>query len=72
MSNPNTGHIDNMMHESRLFPPSPEFSAQARIKSEEEYQQLWDEAKADPEAFWDKLAKEELHWFEPYTEVLKW
>lgn len=72
MSNPNTGHIDNMMRESRLFPPSPEFSAKARIKSEEEYQQLWDQAKADPEAFWDKLAKEELHWFEPYTQVLKW
>ena len=26
----------------------------------------------DPPAFWAKLAKEELHWFEPFTQALKW
>jgi acetyl-CoA synthetase len=36
------------------------------------YQKLYDEVKADPEAFWDKLAKEELHWFKPYDTVLEW
>ena len=64
--------IDTVMHEDRLFPPSADFAARSRIGSAEAYQQLWDEAKADPIAFWDRLAKDELHWFEPYREVLEW
>lgn len=72
MSDGKTGQIDNVMHESRLFPPSEEFASKAQVKSLEEYQQKWDEAKADLPAFWDKFAKEELHWFEPYNEVLEW
>ena len=66
------GHIDTVMHEERLFPPSAEFSSQARIKSLDEYQALWDQAAADPPAFWADLAREELHWFEPFTEALVW
>ncbi len=66
------GQIDTVMEEKRLFPPSAEFSADARIKSMEEYQQLWDEANDNNEAFWDKLAQEELHWFETYSQVLQW
>jgi acetyl-CoA synthetase len=66
-----SGQIDTVMHEQRLFVPSPEFSAQARIGSMEQYQALWDKAKQDPGAFWSELAKE-LHWFEPYTAALKW
>ncbi|MEM9352900.1 MAG: acetate--CoA ligase [Planctomycetota bacterium] len=66
------GQIDTVMHEDRLFPPSDEFSSGARIKSLDEYQELWDRAKADPPAFWAELAREELHWFEPFTETLQW
>jgi acetyl-CoA synthetase len=66
------GQIDTVMHEERLFPPSPEFSARARIKSMQEYQQLWDRAAADPPAFWAELAREDLHWFEPFGEALVW
>ena len=66
------GQIDTVMQEDRLFPPSAEFSAQARIRSLEEYQQLWDRAQADPPEFWAELAREELHWFEPFTEALVW
>jgi acetyl-CoA synthetase len=66
------GEIVNVMNESRLFPPSTEFSANARIKSKEEYQKLYDAAKADPEKFWGDLAKTELTWFKPFAEVLKW
>ncbi|MEW4451629.1 acetate--CoA ligase [Bremerella sp. JC817] len=72
MSDGKTGQIDNVMHESRLFPPSEEFASKAQIKSIEDYEKIWNEAKADLPAFWDKFAKEELHWFEPYTEVLQW
>ncbi len=66
------GQIDTVMNESRLFPPSEEFSSQARIKSLEEYQALWDQAKADPPKFWADLARDELHWFEPFTEAMVW
>jgi acetyl-CoA synthetase len=71
MSEP-AGQLDTVMHESRLFPPSAEFSAQARIKSLSEYEALWNRAAADPSAFWAELAREELHWFEPFTETLRW
>ena len=72
MSASSGGQIDTVMQEERLFPPSSDFSAQARIKSMEEYQQLWDQASSDPPAFWAELAREELHWFEPFTETLRW
>jgi acetyl-CoA synthetase len=54
-----------------LFPPSAEFSSQAVIGSMEQYQSLYEEAKSNPESFWGKLARNELHWFEPYTSVQK-
>ena len=72
MNQSGSGQIDTVMNEDRQFPPSPEFAAGAQIKSMEEYQKLWDDAKQDPPAFWDKLAKQELHWFTPYSKVLKW
>ena len=71
MAGQSSGKIDTVMHEARLFPPSPEFSEKARIKSLEQYQAMWDEAAADPLAFWDKYAQE-LHWFKPYDKVLEW
>ncbi|MCA9168766.1 MAG: acetate--CoA ligase [Planctomycetales bacterium] len=72
MAESSSGRIDTVMHEARLFPPTAEFASKARIKSLEEYQQIWDRAAQDPEAFWDEAARSELHWFEPYTEVLRW
>jgi acetyl-CoA synthetase len=66
------GEIDSVMVEQRLFPPSQEFSSKARIKSLEEYQQLYDRAAQDPEGFWAAEAREHLHWFEPFTQVLNW
>ncbi|MFC1757671.1 acetate--CoA ligase [Planctomycetota bacterium] len=71
MNHPNTG-IDTVMHEDRLFPPSADFASKSKIGSMEEYQKLWDQAKADPVAFWDDLAKSDLHWFKPYEQVLEW
>ncbi|UUO05755.1 acetate--CoA ligase [Blastopirellula sp. J2-11] len=72
MANESTGRIDNVMHEARVFPPTPEFQAKASISSLEQYQEMWEEAKANPPAFWDKIAKTELHWFEPYRKTLEW
>ncbi len=71
MSNPSSG-VTTVMQESRKFPPTAEFAAKARIPSLEAYQKLWDEAAKDTEAFWGKLGKEELHWFQPFTKALEW
>jgi acetyl-CoA synthetase len=71
MSEGSSGQIDNVMHEDRLFPPPQEFSAQARIGSMDDYQAIYDRAKSDPEGFWDEEAKQNLHWFEPYTSVME-
>ena len=65
MATPSGGRIDTVMQEKRLFPPPPKFAARARIKSFEQYQQLWEKAAADPPAFWASLARDELHWFAP-------
>ena len=64
-------NIESVLQEERVFPPSPEFSAKAHIKSESELEKLRAEAHADPEAFWARMA-EELHWFQKWETVLKW
>ena len=66
-----TGQISSVMSEERLFPPSSEFSKTAVIPSMEEYQKLYDAAAADPEGFWGEIARSELHWFEPFSQVMQ-
>ena len=69
MSDDTSGQIDNVMQEDRLFPPGAEFSAKAEISSMEQYQKLYDAAKNDPDTFWGEVARDELHWFEPFQTV---
>jgi acetyl-CoA synthetase len=64
--------IDTVMHEERLFAPSAKFVEKARINSLQQYEEMWARAKQDPDAFWDALARDELHWFKPYDQVLRW
>ncbi len=64
--------IESILHEERLFPPPAEFAQNARIKSMEEYQALYDRALADPCQFWAEMAEQELHWFEKWHTVLDW
>ncbi len=66
-----TPNIESVLQEERVFPPPPEFSAKAHIKSEAELDALRAEASADPEGFWARMA-EELHWFKKWDTVLKW
>ena len=73
MTTPNISkQIANVMNETRVFPPSAEFSSRAAIGSMDAYQALYDESIADPVKFWDTQAKTHLHWFEPYTKCLEW
>ena len=64
--------IESILQEKRLFQPPAEFSEKAHIKSLEEYQALYDKAKADPQAFWAELAAQELDWFQNWDTVLDW
>ena len=66
-----TTNIESLQHEDRVFPPPPDFSASAHIKSFDELERLRREARADREAFWGRMA-EELHWFKKWDTVLKW
>ena len=67
-----TTNIESVLHEERVFPPPPEFAAQAHIKSLEELEALRREATDAPEAFWARMAEAELHWFKKWDTVLKW
>jgi acetyl-CoA synthetase len=64
-------NIDNMLHESRAFPPSADFRAAAHISSMEQYQRMHKQSVEDPETFWDGVAKE-LPWMKPYDQVMDW
>jgi acetyl-CoA synthetase len=71
MSAPAGPHITSVLKETRLFPPAAAFSAQARIKSLAEYEQLYQRARDNPEGFWGEQA-ESLHWFRRWDKVLIW
>src|ERR1700733_9100764 len=64
-------HLSSTLRENRVFPPPPEFAAQAHVRSLAEYEELYARSVADPEAFWDGIARE-LHWFSPWTRTLDW
>jgi acetyl-CoA synthetase len=64
--------IESVLQEQRVFEPPAAFSEGARIPSMAAYQQLYDEAAADPAAFWARLAEQELDWFEKWDKVLDW
>jgi acetyl-CoA synthetase len=64
--------IQSVLTENRVFPPPEEFSRRAHIRSMEDYHRLWDEAAANPEAYWGARAREELYWKEPFKTVLEW
>ena len=61
--------IESVLQESRTFPPSAEFSASAHISSLEQYQEMWQRAKDNPEEFWGEIARENIDWFEPFQTV---
>jgi acetyl-CoA synthetase len=69
MSNPT---IESILNEKRLFQPPAELAAQAQFKNFSDYERIYAKAKTDPAAFWAELAQQELHWFQPWDQVLDW
>jgi acetyl-CoA synthetase len=58
--------LQNLLQEDRVFPPSPEFVAQANAQAS-----MYQQASADRLAFWEEQARS-LAWSQPWTEVLDW
>jgi acetyl-CoA synthetase len=67
-----SGSIISVLQETRVFPPPAEFAKSAHVTSLEEYQELWNRAKDDPEGFWGEQAKKHLSWFRTWDKVLDW
>lgn len=59
--------LENLLHENRRFPPSPEFAAAAVAQPG-----IYEEAAADRPAFWAKQARELLTWEQDFTQALDW
>ena len=62
-----TNSIDSLLHETRRFPPTAEFTADAIATAA-----LYDAAKADRVGFWADQARDLLHWHKPFTKTLDW
>ena len=57
--------LENLLTETRSFPPSPEFAASSNATPE-----LYEHAEADRLAFWAEQARRFLSWDTPFEEVL--
>ena len=71
MTEKSASAIESVLNESRVFPPPPEFAKNAWIKSFDEYERIYNEAAADPVAFWETQAKD-LDWIEGWSKGLEW
>jgi acetyl-CoA synthetase len=60
------------MSEVNVYPPSAEFAGRANVSGMEAYQDLYRRAAEKPEEFWGELAKEKIHWMEPFSHVFEW
>ena len=58
-------------HHDTTFAPDPSFANNARIRSMEQYESMYRESIDSPDTFWAKEA-EELHWQQPWEQVLQW
>ncbi|MBX3610297.1 MAG: acetate--CoA ligase [Hydrogenophaga sp.] len=69
MSAPSSS-IESVLVENRVFEPSPATVAAARIGGMAAYDALCAEARANPDDFWARLARENLGWHKPFTKTL--
>ena len=62
--------MQSVLVENRVFPPSAATVKAARISGMDAYNALCAEAENDFEGFWARLARENLSWKKPFTQVL--
>src|SRR3954453_14030650 len=62
--------IEAVLVENRVFPPPEATVKAARISGMPAYEALCKEAEQDFEGFWARLARENVQWTRPFTQVL--
>ncbi|MFN7572004.1 MAG: acetate--CoA ligase [Betaproteobacteria bacterium] len=63
-------NIESVMHESRVFPPNAEIVKAAAISGMDAYRALCAEAERDFGGFWARLARQNVAWHKPFSQVL--
>lgn len=61
---------DSVHSANAAYLPNDEFAKRAHVSGMAAYQALIDEAHADHEGYWGRLARELLSWKKPFTQVL--
>jgi acetyl-CoA synthetase len=61
--------IESVLQEHRVFEPAPDWVAQANL-SKPDYDELVAASDADYAGYWAKLARDNLVWHKPFTQVL--
>jgi len=62
--------VQSTLVENRVFEPSAATVAAARVSGMDAYHALCAEVERDYEGFWARLAREQLVWHKPFTQVL--
>lgn len=62
--------IESVLVENRVFPPPAAVEKNARVSGMAAYEALCDEAARDSNAYWARLANENVVWNKPFTQVL--
>jgi acetyl-CoA synthetase len=65
----NDKNISSILTETRVFPPSSEFTSRARLQPDD-LKALYKEAEENNEEYWARLARDEISWHKEFTEVL--
>jgi acetyl-CoA synthetase len=61
--------LESVLHETRTFPPRPEFVSKARVDAAR-LKALRASAEADHAGFWARLAHTEINWQKPFSVAL--
>ena len=62
--------IESVLNETRVFPPPKAFEQAANVSGFEAYSALCQKAERDYTGFWAELARNELSWHKPFTQIL--
>ncbi len=62
---------DKVVNNGNVYVPPQGFVDDARIKSMEEYEAMYNRSLNDPEGFWPEMANQ-LHWFKPWEKVVEY
>ena len=63
---------DNDFDAAPVYSPPVEFSANAHVKSLDEYRATYDRSVSDPEGFWAEQAEQRITWIEKWHTVRKY